>query len=78
MNLGSMQESKILGKRQLVILVNIRKKFGIRPGDAVRVFEYCGVIYVIPKSKNPIKEATGVLPKRPSLAKQLLKDRAKE
>ena len=73
-----MQEAKILGKGQLVIPVNIRKKFGIRPGDAVKVFEYGGVIHVIPKSRNPIKEATGVLPKRPSLAKQLLKDRARE
>lgn len=73
-----MEEAKILGKGQLVIPVKIRKKFGIKTGDAVTVFEYGGVIHLIPKSKNPVKEATGVLPRKPSLAKQLLKDRAKE
>lgn len=73
-----MEKAKILGKGQLVIPVNIRKKFGMKPGDAVRVFEYGGVIHVIPKSSNPVREATGILPRRPSLAKKLLKDRAKE
>lgn len=73
-----MEEARVLGKGQLVIPAKIRKKFGIKPGDAVRVFEYGGVIHVIPKSKNPVKDATGVLPRKPSLARQLLKDRAKE
>lgn len=73
-----MEEAKILGKGQLVIPAKIRKKFGIKPGDAVRIFEYGGVIHLIPKSKNPVRDAIGILPRRPSLAKQLLKDRARE
>lgn len=73
-----MEEARVLGKGQLVIPAKIRKKFGIKPGDALKVFEYGGVIHVIPKSKNPVKDAIGILPRRPSLAKQLLEDRAKE
>jgi AbrB family looped-hinge helix DNA binding protein len=73
-----MEQARILAKGQLVIPVKIRKKFGIKTGDAVMVFEYGGVIHVVPKSKDPVKDAIGVLPRKPSLAKQLLKDRAKE
>jgi len=73
-----MEEAKILGKGQLVIPAKIRKQFGLKPGDAVRVFEYGGVIHLIPASKNPVKEATGILPRKPSLTKELLKDRARE
>ena len=73
-----MQEAKILGKGQLVIPVNIRKKLGLKPGDSVKVFDYDGAIHVIPSSRNPVKEATGILPQRPSLSKKLLKDRARE
>ena len=73
-----MEEAKILGKGQFVIPVKLRKKFGLKPGDAVRVFDYGGVIHVIPKSGNPVKDAAGILPRRPSLTKKLLKDRARE
>ena len=73
-----MDEAKILAKGQLVIPVRIRKKFGLKPGDRVRVFEYGGVIHVIPLSDDPVKEATGILPRRPSLVNRLLKERAKE
>ena len=73
-----MREAKILGKGQLVIPVNIRKKLGLKPGDAVKIFDYDGAIHVIPSSENPVKEATGILPRRPSLSKKLLKDTARE
>lgn len=73
-----MQEAKILGKGQLVIPVNIRKKFGLKPGDSVKVFDYDGAIHIVPLSGDPVKQATGILPSRPSLSKRLLKDRARE
>ena len=73
-----MEEARILGKGQLVIPVNIRRKFSLKPGDAVKVFDYDDTIHIIPLTKNPIKEAIGSLPKKPSLAKKLLKDRARE
>lgn len=73
-----MQEAKILGKGQLVIPVSIRKKLGLKPGDSVKLFDYDGAIHIIPSSRNPVKQATGILPRRPSLSKKLLRDRAKE
>ncbi len=73
-----MQEAKILGKGQLVIPVSIRKKLGLKPGDSVKLFDYDGAIHIIPSSRNPVEEATGILPRRPSLSKKLLKDRARE
>lgn len=37
-----------------------------------------GTTLIIAEKGDPVKEATGILPRKPSLAKQLLKDRAKE
>jgi len=54
------------------------KKLGLKTGDSVKLFEYDGAIHVIPAAKNPVKEAIGILPRRPSLSKKLLKDRATE
>ena len=73
-----MEEAKILKKGQLVIPVSIRKKLGLKTGDSVNLFDYDGAIHVIPTSKNPVKEAVGILPRRPSLSRKLLKDRATE
>jgi AbrB family looped-hinge helix DNA binding protein len=72
------QEAKILKKGQLVIPANIRKKLRLKPGDAVKVFDYDGAIHVVPSTKNPVKAAIGILPLRPSMSKKLLKDRATE
>ena len=73
-----MEEAKILKKGQLVIPVGMRKKLGLKLGDSVKLFDYDGAIHVIPTAKNPVKEAIGILPRRPSLSKKLLKDRAME
>ena len=73
-----MEEAKILKKGQLVIPVSIRKKLGLKTGDSVKLFDYDGAIHVIPTSKNPVKDAAGILPRRPSLSRKLLKDRATE
>jgi len=72
------EEAKILEKGQLIIPVHIRKKLGLKPGDSVKLFDYEGAIHIIPPSKNPVKESIGILPRRPSLSKKILKDRAKE
>ena len=73
-----MEEAKILKKGQVVIPLSIRKKLGLKTGDSVKLFDYDGAIHVIPTSKNPVKEAVGILPQRPSLSRKLLKDRATE
>lgn len=73
-----MQEAKILKNGQLAIPNQIRKKFGLKPGDSVKFFDYDGAIHIIPSVKNPVKQAIGILPRRPSLGGKLLKDRARE
>ena len=72
------EEAKILKKGHLVIPVHIRKKLGLKPGDFVKLFDYDGAIHIIPSTKNPVKQAIGILPRRPSLSQKLLKDRRTE
>lgn len=69
---------KILRNGRLTIPAKIWKRLGLKPGDAVKVFDYDGAIHVIPSSKNPVKAATGILPQRPALSKKLLKGGARE
>jgi AbrB family looped-hinge helix DNA binding protein len=73
-----MQTVKVLGKGQVVIPASIRKKHGIQPGCEIQVFEYENLIYLVPPSKDPVKEAMGCLPPTPSLSEELLKERRKD
>jgi len=73
-----MQSVKVLGKGQVVIPVSIRKKFSIKPGCEIQIFEYGNLIYLVPPSKDPVKEAIGCLPATPSLSEELLKERRKD
>ncbi len=69
---------KILAKGQLVIPAKLRKKYQIRHGSELQILEYGGMLHLIPPVTDPIKAAAGFLPKRPSLAKKLLKERKKD
>jgi len=73
-----MQLVKVLAKGQVVIPVSIRKKFSIEPGCEIQMFEYGNLIYLVPPSKDPVKEAMGCLPSTPSLSEELLKERRKD
>lgn len=69
---------KTLAKGQVVIPAKLRKKYNITPGSELELLEYGGVIHLIPPVADPIKAAAGCLPKKPSLAKKLLKERKKD
>lgn len=73
-----MSAVKILSKGQIVIPAEIRKKFNIKPGLVLQIFEYGGIIYLIPPVEDPIRAACGLLPIKPSLAAKLLADREKD
>jgi len=73
-----MQWVKVLAKGQVVIPVSIRKKYSIQPGCEIQIFEYGNLIYLVPPSKDPIKQAMGCLPETPSLSEELLKERRKD
>ncbi len=73
-----MKRVKVLAKGQIVIPSSLRKKYGIQPGCEVSVFEYGDIIHIVPPSQEPIEDAMGCLPPRPSLSKELLMERKKE
>ena len=73
-----MQLVKVLAKGQVVIPVSIRKKYSILPGCEIQIFEYGNLIYLVPPSKDPVKQAMGCLPATPSLSEELLKERRKD
>lgn len=69
---------RALAKGQVVIPVEIRKKYHIEPGTEMQIMEYGGIIYLIPPVEDPIKTACGILPAKPSLSENLLKERKKD
>ena len=50
-----MQSVKVLAKGQVVIPAPIRKKYSIKPGCKIQVFEYGNLIYLVPPSKDPVE-----------------------
>lgn len=73
-----MNTVKVLTKGQIVIPAPIRKKYDIHPGNALQLFEYGNLIYLVPPTKDPLNDAMGCLPKNPSLSEALLKERKKD
>lgn len=73
-----METLKVSAKGQIVLPARIRKKYGIRPGGKIQLLEYDNLIYIVPPSEDPVKEAKGCLPPDPSLSKQLLEERQRD
>jgi AbrB family looped-hinge helix DNA binding protein len=70
--------SKISTKGQVVIPAALRKKHRLNPGASVQIFEYGELICIAPVSESPVADAYGALPRKPSLTKELLKERRKD
>jgi AbrB family looped-hinge helix DNA binding protein len=73
-----MESVRVLNKGQIVIPASIRKKYAIKPGNRIQIFEYGSLIYLIPQAADPVSEAQGCLPAQPSLAEELLAERKRE
>jgi AbrB family looped-hinge helix DNA binding protein len=73
-----MESVKVLNKGQIVIPVAIRKKYDIKPGNQIQMFEYGRLIYIVPHTDDPIYDSKGCLPAKPSLSEELLMDRQRE
>jgi AbrB family looped-hinge helix DNA binding protein len=73
-----MELVKVLNKGQIVIPASIRKKYAIKPGNKIQLFEYGRLIYIVPHAADPVSEAKGCLPTKPSLSEELLADRKRE
>ena len=73
-----METVKVLGKGQIVIPAAIRKKYRIRPGTEVQIFEHGNLIVLVPPAEDPVQSAMGCLPGEPSLAAELIEERKKD
>lgn len=71
--------TKMSEKGQIVIPVELRKRYSINPGDQIELMDIGGEIVVIPLAvKNPVDEAQGIL-KGGRTTRELLKQaRAEE
>jgi len=73
-----MESVKVLNKGQIVIPASIRKKYAIKPGNRIQIFEYGRLIYLVPQADDPVGEARECLPAEPSLSEELLAERKRE
>ncbi len=65
-------------KGQIVIPAVIRKKFGIRKGTPVNVYEHNNKIIVEPVQDDPVREGRGMLKTKGRVLKRLISDRREE
>jgi AbrB family looped-hinge helix DNA binding protein len=65
-------------KGQIVIPAEIRKKFKLKKGSRVNVYEKGDKIIVEPLPDDPIQEGRGMLKTRGRILKALIEDRKRE
>ena len=65
-------------KGQIVIPADIRKKFNIKRGSRVNVYDEGNKIIVEPLLNDPIQEGRGMLKTQGRILKALVADRKKE
>jgi len=68
---------KMSAKGWVVIPAEFRQRYGLKPGDRVRVVDYGGVLALVPAMREPIDESRGML-EGASLTRALLEERARE
>jgi len=68
----------ISSKGWVVIPAELRKKYGLNPGDQVEIVDYGNLLSITPKLDNPIEEAAGWLSKGSSLTMALLVERQQD
>ncbi len=65
-------------KGWVVIPADLRKKYNLRPGTEVQVVDYGGVLALVPKLADPVRQAAGLLKGRKSLTRALLAEHRRE
>ena len=74
-----MPSVRVSAKGWIVIPAEIRKRYGIKPGDEVHITDYAGTLVIVPKLKDPVNDALGILADDgPPLTEELLKERRRE
>ena len=65
----------ISSKGWVVIPADLRKKYGLKPGDSVNVVDYGGVLSLVPVLKDPVRAARGMLAGAGPLLDDLIEER---
>ena len=52
---------RVSSKGWVVIPAELRKRYQLKPGTAVEVIDYGGVLAIVPVKENPIDESAGML-----------------
>jgi AbrB family looped-hinge helix DNA binding protein len=72
------RQVKVSAKGWIVIPAPLRRRYGLTPGTIVNIEDAEGKLILYPQQGAPYKRARGMLPAEPSLAAELLADRAKD
>ena len=73
-----MGTAKVSRKGWVVIPREIRKRYGIKPGDQVQIVDHGGRIAIVPTLSDPIRQSRGLLKGTPSLTGVLLEERRQD
>lgn len=65
-------------KGWIVIPAALRKKYGLKPGDEVRVVDYGGVLSIVPVASDPIRAGAGLLRSDDSLTQAIVEEHQRE
>jgi AbrB family looped-hinge helix DNA binding protein len=65
-------------KGWVVIPAELRKKHNLTPGTEIQVVEYGGVLALVPKLPDPVRQAAGMLRGRRTLRRALLDEHQAE
>jgi AbrB family looped-hinge helix DNA binding protein len=67
-------------KGWIVIPAPLRRRYGIEPGQQVRIVDYGGVLSLVPELRDPVREGRGALAggKGRPLTAALLEERRRE
>jgi AbrB family looped-hinge helix DNA binding protein len=71
-----LETSTVTSKGQLVVPARLRRRFGIKPGTAIRFIERDGEILFQPVTREFIRSLQGSLRANGSATEDLLRDRA--
>lgn len=65
-------------KGWVVIPADLRKKYNLRPGTQIEVVDYGGVLALVPRLADPVRQAAGMLKGRTSLTRALMAEHRRE
>jgi len=70
--------TRVTSKGQVVIPAPLRRKLGIRKGTPMVVTEQDGGVFLQPETREYFDKLAGILPRKPSLAQELVREHALE